>query len=233
MRILGIITARGGSKVLPRKNIRLLAGKPLIYYTIKEAGKSKHLTKTIVDTDDEEIAKIARSFGAKVPFLRPKELATDEATTLSVVQHAIRELEKKGEHYDYIMILQPTSPLRLVEDIDGAIEKALNVGADSLISVVRVYDFHPLRIKKMDERGFLSPYFEPEPEGLRRQDLPPVYKRNGAIYLVKKELVMEKNTLYGDKLYGYEMSEERSVDIHSEIDFLLAELLIKKRVVRQ
>ena len=228
MRILGIITARGGSKSIPGKNIKTLAGKPLIYYTIEAAKKSKYLTRTIVSTDDKKIAEISRELGIEVPFMRPEYLATDTSKSLDVVKHAVMELEKTDQTYDYILILQPTSPLRRTEDIDKAIETASRLKADSLIAIRRVYDSHPLRVRKIDGKGFLLPYCGSEPEGIRRQDLPPAYVRNGAIYLAKRDLVMEKNTIYGDKVYGYEMPEERSIDINSEVDFLLAEVIINK-----
>jgi len=226
---LGVITARGGSKSIPRKNIKKLAGKPLIAYTIEAAKESKYLTRCVVSTDDEEIAEISRRYGADVPFLRPAELAQDDSTSMAVVQHALKWLkENKGEEYDYLMILQPTSPLRTAEDIDGCIKKIVETDADSVMSMYELMDFSPKKFKKIIEGDLIEPYFQEEGrESSRRQDLDKMYKRNCAIYLTKTSLIMEGD-LFGKKSVAYLMSEERSIDINSPLDFELAEFWIKK-----
>lgn len=227
-KILGVITARGGSKSIPRKNIVKLAGKPLIVYTIEAARRSKYLTRTIVSTDDDEIARIARRYGAEVPFMRPKKYAQDKSTSIEVVQHAVSWLKKHdGEKYDYLMILQPTSPLRTAEDIDACIKIAVDKKADSVMSMKELEDFSPKKIKKIKNSKIL-PYFENEgKQSSRRQDLEKMYKRNCAIYLTKTSYIMRRD-LFGKKSHAYIMPEERSVDINIPSDFELAEFLMKR-----
>jgi CMP-N-acetylneuraminic acid synthetase len=180
--ILGVITARGGSKGIPGKNIKLLGAKPLIAYTIEAAKKSRLLTHLIVSTDDEEIAAVAKQYGAEVPFMRPKELSQDNTPHLPVMQHAIEFMEKKlGIIFDYSVIFQPTSPFRTVEDIDGTLQKLIDTGADSAVSVCEIEpSAHPMKVKKLAGDRVL-PYCIEEPEGIRRQDLPIAYKRSCAV----------------------------------------------------
>jgi len=227
-KILGVITARGGSKGIPRKNIKNLAGKPLIAHTIEEAKKSQMLTRCIVSTDDDEIAEISRNYGADIPFMRPSEFAQDESTSMEAVQHAIKFLkEEKDEKYDYLMILQPTSPLRSSKDIDKSIKVAIDNDSDSVMSMMELDDFSIKKLKKI-ENGLILPWIEDEgTESSRRQDLSRVYKRNCAIYLTKTELIM-KGDLFGEKSCAYVMPEERSVDINRLIDFDLAEFWLKQ-----
>ena len=229
-RILAVIPARGGSKGVPSKNIRRLAGKPLIAYTIEEALKSKILDRVIVSTEDKEIAEIAKRYGAEVPFMRPKELADDTAPTLPVIQHAVKfiEIEEKTK-YDYVVVLQPTAPLRLSEDIDNAVQNSINTGADAVISVCKVEDMHPARMKKI-VHDKLVPFCIEEQEGMRRQDLQPAYIRNGGIYIIKRDILIGKNTLLSAKgARPYIMPKDRSVSIDTELDFKLAEILLKDR----
>jgi len=227
-KILGVITARGGSKGIPRKNIKDLAGKPLIAYTIEVGRKSKYLTRCILSSDDEEIIEISKSYGADAPFVRPESLAQDKSTSMSVVQDALTWLKKNNsEEYDYLMILQPTSPLRTAEDIDNSIEIAIKKNADSVMSVMELDDFSLKKLKKI-KNGLILPFIENEGiKSDRRQDLEKVYKRNCAIYLTKTELIMNGD-LFGKKSYAYLMPEERSVDINRLIDFDLAEFFLKK-----
>lgn len=228
-KILGVITARGGSKGLPGKNIKILGDKPLIAYSIEVGKKSKLITYLIVSTDYEDIAQICRDFGADVPFLRPAELATDKAGHLEVMRHATDFMEKKlGIVFDYVVILQPTSPFRSVEDLDGTIQKLIDTGADSAVSLVEIRtNEHPIKVKKLEEDKVL-PYCIEEIEGTRRQDLPKAYKRSGAIYAMKRDLIMKKNRLYGDFVVGHIVPQERSVDIDDELDWLKMEYLLTK-----
>ena len=228
MNTLGVIPARGGSKSVPRKNIALIHGKPLIAYTIEAAQRSRLLTHFLVSSDDPEIIAVARQYGARVPFIRPAELATDTAPSLPVVQHAVGEMERMhGITYDYIVLLQPTTPLRLPEDIDATLEKLVATGADSVISVCDVGAYHPARMRQIvDDRLVELPIREPK-EMARRQDLPPVYIRNGAIYAVKRDVVMLQNTMSGVVCRPYIMPEERSVNVDSMLDLLLAEILLR------
>jgi D-3-phosphoglycerate dehydrogenase len=228
MYILGVIPARGGSKSVPRKNIALLHGVPLIAYTIQAAQGSRMLTHFVVSSEDPEILAVAREYSAPAPFIRPAELATDEAPTLPVVQHAVSEMERlEGVIFDYVVLLQPTTPLRQPQDIDAALEKLIATGADSVISVCNVGAYHPARMRKIeDDRLVGLPIKEPK-EMLRRQDLPPIYIRNGAIYAVRRQVVMEQNSMSGEVCRPYIMPEERSVNVDSKLDLLLAEILLR------
>jgi len=226
-KILGVITARGGSKGIPKKNIKLLGGKPLIAYTIAIAKKSKLLSDLIVSTDSEEIADVCRQCGVEVPFLRPAELATDEAGHLAVVQHVLKFMEEaKKTKYDYAVILQPTSPFRTIDDIDGTIKKALENQADSAVGLVESA-ISPAKFKKLEGDKVL-PYCMEEPEGIRRQDLPKAYKRSGAVYVCKRDVIVDQGRLFGSFVVGYVVPAERSIDIDTEYDWALAEYMHKK-----
>lgn len=229
MNILGIIPARGGSKGIPRKNIRPVLGLPLIGYTIRSAQESRLLTDCIVSTEDSEIALIAEGLGASVPFVRPSDLATDTATSIDVLKHGLAFMEDaKKIQYDYLMMLQVTAPLRTAEDIDAAIERLLESDADAIVSVCRVDDPHPGKMMRVQE-GQLSP-FCPElwHERVRRQELPPVYFLNGAIYLVRTSVLREQDSIWGKKTLALEMPPERSVNIDAEMDLIHLETVLKK-----
>jgi len=228
--VLAIITARGGSKGIPRKNIKDLGGKPLIAYTIDAIKESKFLTRAILSTDDTEIAEAAKKYGLEVPFMRPKDLAQDDSTSIDVVKHAVNWLkENEGKEYDYIMILQPTSPMRTSEDIDACIKIAQETGADSVMSMKELVDMSAKKLKKIDEDRRIFPYYEDEgKQSSMRQDLEKVYKRNCAIYLTKRDVIM-KGDLFGKDSRAYVMPEERSVDINKPVDFELAEFWVRKQ----
>lgn len=226
--VLAVITARGGSKGVPGKNIKNLGGKPLIAYTIESAKESKYITHLIVSTDDEEIAKICKNHGVKAPFLRPKELAQDDTPHLPVMQHAVSFVEKKlGVNFDYVVILQPTSPFRLAEDIDGTLEVLFSdVRADSAVSLVEVPSTeHPIKVKKLED-GRVAPYCIPEPEGIKRQDFPPAYKRSSGAYAMRRSTLMDKGKIYGDKIVGYITPPERYIDIDTPLDWVKAEYML-------
>jgi CMP-N,N'-diacetyllegionaminic acid synthase len=225
-KILAVIPARGGSKGLPHKNIRHINGKPLIYHTIKEAQESRFLDRIIVSTDDREIAKIAESCGVEV-ITRPAELAMDDTPSLPVFQHAIRYLEEAGDSYDIVVILQPTSPLRTAADIDGAIKKYLQTGCGSVVSVCRTE--HPPHWMYTLQGDILKPVIEGGDKITRRQDMPEVYRLNGAISVTHRDNIMKQNRIISDDTRAFIMPEERSIDIDSEIDLMLAELLMGKR----
>ena len=226
-KILAVITARGGSKGIPQKNIKMLLGKPLIAYTIKVALQSKTLNRTIVSTNDETIAHISKQYGAEVPFLRPQHLATDTATSLSVLQHAVRYLEEKEDYLaDIIVCLQPTSPLRSAEDIDQAVNLCFATGTDSVVSLCQA-EHHPYWMKKV-VAGRIYPLMEVDDEKYqRRQDLPPVYQLNGAIRVIKRNILLEEERMAGDNTLAYIMPQERSIDIDTPIDFKIAELILR------
>ncbi|MFA6273133.1 MAG: acylneuraminate cytidylyltransferase family protein [Candidatus Paceibacterota bacterium] len=226
-KILAVITARGGSKGIPGKNIKPLGGKPLIAYSIDAAKKSKLITHLIVSTDDKKIARIAIKYGAEVPFLRPKKLAQDKTPHVPVMCHAIEFVEKKlGIIFDYAVILQPTSPFRLPEDIDNTLEKLIKNSADSAVSLVDVDNYHPVKAKKLAGDKVL-PYMTPEPEGTRRQDFPPAYRRSGAIYAMRRDLLIKDNRLYGDYIVGHIVPAERSVDIDTPFEWFRAEWMLE------
>jgi CMP-N-acetylneuraminic acid synthetase len=225
--VLGLITARGGSKEIPRKNITLLGGKPLISYTIEAATHSKLLGRCIVSTDSQEIIEVCRKWDADIPFVRPSELAQDDTPTLPVVLHALDTLQ---ESYDAVMLLQPTNPFRTAEDIDQAIRLLiLDPSADSVISVVKVGDNHPARMKQVIDGVLIDPPFAEETEGQRRQDLPEFYLRNGAIYLTRTNVIIKQQSLKGKRSLAYIMPEERSVNVDGYLDLLLAETILRER----
>lgn len=230
MKVIAVIPARGGSKGVPRKNIRPLAGKPLIAYTIETALQSKSLDRVIVSTDDEEIAKIAQGYGAEVPFMRPKELAGDTVPDLPVFKHALNNLEESERyHADLMVNLRPTAPLRILEDIDTAVQKLINTNADSVRSVCKV-EHHPYwMLKVIGDRAY--PLIEVEENKYpRRQDLPPIYRLNGAVDVSRRDNIIEKNTLYGEDIRVIIMDQARSIDIDTELDFAIAEMILKKGI---
>ena len=229
--VLAIIPARGGSKGVTNKNIRMLAGKPLIAYTLEASQKSSVLTHTIVSTDSEEIATIAKNHGGKVPFMRPAELATDMAASLPVIQHAVKEMEALLNcKFDAVVMLQPTCPLRASADIDQAVNKLFESKADSVISVTDVGGHHPLRMKRIVAGDHLVNYIEQGAEDMRpRQVLPPTYIRNGALYVAKRDVIMEKNTFVGEDCRAYIMPGDRSVNIDVFEDLLVAEHYLKEK----
>lgn len=226
MTTLAIITARGNSKGVPLKNIKPLNGIPLINYTIKAALSSTCINDLLVSTDHQGIAEISREAGAKVPFMRPAKLATDDAKSIDVVVHAIDYYEKeRGCRVEHVILLQPTSPLRTAEDIDKAWHTYLELEADSLQSVVETTD-HPYYLRDIKD-GFLMKIDKNDNrENLRRQDLEKVYRVNGAIYIANRELVMSQKTLTGEMNAAFIMDKTRSIDIDDILDFKLAELVL-------
>lgn len=226
--ILAIVPARGGSKGIPRKNILPINGKPLIAYTIEAAKGSKYINKTVVSTDDKEIADISKKFGAEIPCLRPSELADDNSSTIDCIIHMVKFLQEKQNYFpDYVCILQCTSPLRNYSDIDGALEKLKKTEQDGIVSVceaeVNPYWTNVFHDDKLE-------YFIKEGKKIsRRQDLPQIYRINGAIYIIKTDILMKDRTIETDNMTGYIMKNEDSVDIDNLVDFKLAELLIKER----
>lgn len=231
---VGLITARGGSKGIPQKNIIDLAGKPLIAWTIQAALQSRFLDRLIISTDDEEIANVSRTFGAEVPFLRPSELAEDNSSHLDVVIHAVEWLQEHENYYpDYVSILQPTSPLRTTEDIDAVIQLAIKQNAEGVISVCETHH-HPYLMTRIAPDGTLVEFLTGSPESgtssIRRQELPPVYFINGAIYLVMRKILLEKRTLQPERTFAYIMPNERSLQIDEPKDLFLVDLLLRDKL---
>jgi CMP-N,N'-diacetyllegionaminic acid synthase len=233
MRVLGIVTARGGSRSIPMKNIVPLAGRPLLAYTADAVRGSRLLSKTVLSTDDPEIARVGTECGLEVPFLRPAMLARDETPTVPVLQFVVLELEKMGEKFDAVMTLQPTSPLRLSSDIDGAIELMERTGADSVVSCTEVGFKHPARMKVVDEDGRMhdSP-FSHLFSGTRRQGWDPYYVVEGAVYLTSIDLLMAHNSIRGADCRAWLIPPERACDIDSQSDLIFAEQVLKSRLAR-
>jgi CMP-N-acetylneuraminic acid synthetase len=229
LRVLGIVTARGGSKGLPRKNIAPVLGRPLLAYTAEAALASRRLTRVVLSTDDEEIARVGRSCGLEVPFMRPPELARDDTPTLPVLQDVVRRLEAAGQRYDAVFTLQPTNPLRRAEDIDGAVELLENTGADSVISFVDVGEKHPARMKFIEPDGrVVDPPFAETMEGQRRQDLPKLYIREGSVYLTRRDVLMEQNSLKGRNCRAWIVPPERALNIHTPLDLFFVEQVMRR-----
>lgn len=228
-RVLGLITARGGSKGLPRKSIRELGGKPLIAWSIEAALQSNAIDRLVVSTDDKEIAAVSREFGAEVPFLRPIELAGDHSPHIDTVVHALEWLSA-NDHYrpDYVLLLQPTMPLRTAADIDAANEVALHYAADSVVGM-REAPCHPWLMFTAREDGTLCDYAGVPKEQLRRQDYPCVYAINGAIYLTRRDVIIRDRTWYPPRTFPYVMPADRSIDIDNEWDLHMAEAALLYR----
>lgn len=225
-KILAIITARGGSKGIPKKNIKKLGDKPLIFYTIKAANQSKLIDKLILSSDNREIINVCKKYKVEVPFVRPARFATNGATSIDVARHAMGFMEKKDKcFYDYLIILQPTSPFRLPEDIDNLIKLVINKRADSGVSLSKIISDHPLKAKKIIN-GTVSDYCLKE-EIFRRQDLPVVYKRDGIAYVLNRK-VLNRKYFFGDFTVGYIIPNYRSIDINNEYDWIIAEYMYNK-----
>lgn len=223
-RILAVIPARGGSIGLPRKNILPFCGKPLISWTISQALASKYLDKVIVSTDNLNILKLARKYGAQVPFLRPKRLASSSAKTIDVLIHALDFFEKKGEVFDLIMLLQPTSPLRKTKDIDDAIKLLFRKNARAIVSVCAA-DHHPLWCNILEKNGGMKNFANQKAVNRNRQELPEYYRVNGAIYFTFTSLLRRERSFIMERAYAYKMPRERSIDIDTELDFSFAQFL--------
>lgn len=228
IRVLGLIPARGGSKGVPGKNIKLLAGKPLLAYTAAAALAAQHLSRVVLSTDDEQIAAVGRACGIEVPFLRPAELAQDHSPTLPVVQHALRTLEAAGEQFDAVCLLQPTNPLRRAVDIDACITLFAREQADSVVTVLPVpaeYNPHWVYFRAADGSLRLSTgESTPIP---RRQALPPAFHREGSVYVTRRDVILEENSLYGQRVLGVELDPARSVNIDTPDDWAHAEALLQ------
>lgn len=228
MFILAVIPARGGSKGVHRKNLRPLGGKPLIGWTIEAALASPSVSRIILSTDDEAIAAAGRGYGDIVPFLRPADLATDTAPTLPVVQHAVHFAESTGPRVDVVVLLQPTTPLRRSCDIEEGLDKLRRTGCDAVVSVTDVGGNHPFRMKRLVAGDRLINFIEQGQEDMRpRQLLPPVYIREGSIYIARRELVMDAGTLVGGDVRGLVVPPERAVNIDTMADFERAERLME------
>ena len=224
MSVLAIIPARSGSKEIVQKNIKLLSGKPLIAWTIEAAKRAKSIDKIIVSTDSDIIAKTAKQYGADVPFLRPSELSQDESTTVDTILHALDQLP----NYDWVLLLQPTSPLRTASDIDSFLNFCQNHKFNSTASICKV-NKHPYWMYTRNDFFELQPFVKERIETTRRQDLPSTYSLNGALYLVKVDWFLKHKSFINEETKGYLMSPEKSVDIDNIEDWNWAEYLINQK----
>lgn len=227
MNVLGVVPARGGSKAIPDKNLRPVAGRPLLAYTAEAARASRRLSRVIVSTDAPAIAEAAQAMGLEVPFMRPAELAGDTTPMLPVLQHAVAEMSARGFCADVVVLLQPTSPLRRAAHIDQAVDLLASTGADSVVTVVEVpHQFNPVSVMRLED-GRLVPFL-PGPPLLRRQDKPRLFARNGPAVLAVRVSVLERGSLYGDDVRPLLMAPEESVDIDTPFDVDLVELLLAR-----
>jgi CMP-N,N'-diacetyllegionaminic acid synthase len=228
METVALVTARGGSKGVPGKNLAPVGGRPLIAWTVEAARTAARVERTLVSTDDPTIAEVARSCGAEVPFLRPAELAGDRSSHISVVLHALDWLDAQGCRPRYLALLQPTSPLRTAADVDGAVALAYDKDADSVVSVCPAHN-HPLLVKKITADGRLADYAAADLAYLRRQDLPAAYALNGAVYVTKTAVLREQQTFLPARTYPFLMPAERSLEIDDPWDLYLLRLVMEDR----
>jgi len=224
-RVLALIPARAGSKGLPGKNIRPMCGKPLIGWTIERALQSKYIDTVLVSTDGEEIAGIARDFGAEVPFLRPEAISGDKASSYDVIDHALDHYAALGSHYDYLLLLEPTSPLREPGDLDALLEKLMATGADSIISLGEAAT-HPSIVKRLEGDGFAS--FFPLPLANRRQDNEPAYFPYGVGYAAKTNILRQQRSFYLGKATWYQIKRYQCYEIDDIYDFLCVEAVMRQ-----
>lgn len=229
MNILGVITARGGSKGLPGKNLRLLGSRTLVAHAIASAKESRLLTRFLLSTDDEAIAREGRKAGAEVPFMRPKELATDEISIVPVLQHAVRWMEANAHFQpDAVVLLQAVSPFRRGAHIDAAIQKFIDTGADSVLTL-REPDYSPYFMKRVIGDRVVPLFPELAGKVARRQDAPPAYRPTGAVYVTRTSVLMREGNVLGKDTRGVIMPFEASINIDTPWDFMMAEILLKEK----
>lgn len=230
MAIIGLIPARGGSKGIPGKNLALCGGRPLLAHTAVAALNAKSLDRVILSTDDPAIANVGKEWGLDVPFVRPAELASDTASSLSVMVHALKWAQSGGTHVEAIVLLQPTSPLRGARQIDEAVALLLDSGADTVVSVVEVpHRFHPQSLMRI-EKDALHPLIEGGDFVLRRQDLPTLYARNGPAILVIRPAQIATGHFYSGNTVPYVMPSIDSLDVDTPEDLELADAIISHRL---
>ncbi len=227
---LAIIPARKGSKGLKNKNIKLFNGKPLIYYPIKAAMKSKFIKKIVVSTDSKEIAQISKKYGAEIPFLRPKKLSGDNVDSYSVVEHCIKFLKKKNFTFKNFILLEPTSPLTTYSDIDKAIIKLnKNTSAKSIVGISKTEQQHPKFSINYNKNSFIKPYFMKNFKTIRRQEINNVYFFDGSLYVSDVDYYLKKKTFYHKYTLGYEMPKWKSFEVDDKVDFLIMENIMKNK----
>jgi CMP-N,N'-diacetyllegionaminic acid synthase len=232
-KLLALIPARGGSKRLPRKNILDFCGKPLIAWTIEAALKSKYVDHVVVSTNDNDISNISSQYGADVRFTRPNNISQDHSTSVEVVEHALKKLEESGCHYEYVILLQPTSPFRTSIHIDAAVELLVKRNSSAIISVTKTIN-NPLWANTIPENGSMDNFIQEDIKNKRSQDLPIFYELNGAIYLINSRKILEENTFFLKKgVFSYEMDRISSIDIDTNYDFLIASLIAENNAIEE
>ena len=229
MRALGIIPARGGSKGIPDKNLRGLAGKPLLAYTLEAASSSGVIDRLVLSTDSEAIAALGRSLGLEVPFMRPANLAGDTSPMLGVLQHAVTEVEGQGWRPEVIVLLQPTSPLRRPEHIRDALRLLKGGGCDSVVSVVEIPSVYAPQKALTIREGWLKFWSEDGNEITRRQQMEPSYAREGTVYACWRDVLMERNSLYGEKCLPYRVPAHEALSLDSKDDWQRAEAVLNAK----
>ncbi len=230
MRVLGLVVARGGSKGLPGKNLRPLGGHPLVAWAVHAGRTTPAIDRVIISTDDAAIADVARHYSAEVPFMRPAELAADDSPVLEAILHALEQVEQPGEMFDAVCVLQPTAPFRDPAEIAEAIgELAADPSADSIVSLAQVEDEHPRRLRRIAD-GVVCQYLTSagDQEGQQRQDHvdEPAYRRSGDFYIARRSTLLEKRSLYGDRVLPYVVPSWRAVNVDTARDLLLAEAML-------
>lgn len=232
MKILGLIPARGGSKSIPKKNIKILNGKPLIQYTVEAANDSKKLTRFILSSDDQDIIDVAKRLKVEVPFVRPRHLAEDKSPTLGVIQHALKFYKEQNIHFDAVCLLQVTSPFKTGAFIDEAIDKFIKSDCDALVSVQSVPDeYNPHWTFKENIDGHLELVTGEKNIFTRRQDLPKTYHRDGLIYITKTNVLLEQNSLYGSKLSYIKSPLDYTINIDTPDDWKQAEIFLNSKSI--
>ena len=226
--VLGIIPARGKSKGLSRKNIVSLGRKPLIAWIIKAALKSKFIDKVIVSTDDKKIADVAKNYRAEVPFIRPSKLATDNSKTFPVIKHAINFLKSKKQNFDYVVLLEPTSPLTTNKDIDEALERLVRQRkiADAIVSVSRIEHYHPSFNVRVNRKGLISPYRGTKFQDFRRQEIEDLYFFDGSLYISALNALLKKKGFLHSRTLSYKVPKWKALEIDDFVDLLYAEKTI-------
>ena len=225
-KVLGLITARGGSKGLPEKNIKLFCGMPLIYWSISAALNSKYIDRLIISTDDPEIAEVAVQFGCEAPFMRPSEFATDTSPSSDAIRHAINFVTAQGEKYDVVTLLEPTSPLRQAADIDSSIEIFFSSNKKSVLSVTRAESFHPNFMFELDENQVMIPFENKKFRSVRRQDISGIYALDGTIYTFCPQSFLQTSEVFiPGSTIGLQLEKYKSIEIDDVYDFIQAEAL--------
>lgn len=231
-RVLAVVPARAGSKGLPGKNLRLLAGKPLVAWPVCAARNSLAVDRVIVSTDDRAIADAAATHGADVPFMRPASLASDTASSMDVIRHALHALAETGEHYDYVVMLEPTSPLTRSVDIDQALRRlvAQRAVADAIVGVSRVEAAHPEYDVLMDSQGVIRPYAAPDFSSLRRrQEIAELYFLEGSLYISDVPVFLQRGSFYHERTLGHAVPRWQSLEVDEEMDLICIEALLERQ----